>query len=1311
VANADVAWVDVLPSARRFLPELERSTTPAAQRAGKTAGDQFGRSFGTSATNGVEAASRQMTAAMRKVQDAAGKVRVEEQRLLELRQSGRATSSQLIASEERLATARRRETDANAELARSTTRVRTAQEQHAVAVQSSSRAMDEGNRRAGVLTRTFGGMRGAVTAGFAAFYAAKTAIDFLGSAIEAASDLGEQTSKVSVVFGDANKRVLAFAGTTSQSLGISRREALTTAGTFGNLFRAIGLTTDTSADMSIQLVRTAADLASFNNASPQEVLEAMRAGLVGETEPLRRFGINISDAAMRAELLAEGIELQSGPLTAAQKAQAAYQLILKQTTLAQGDFERTSGSLANQQRILSATWDDQKAKLGALLVGPMTTLVHWGTTTFIPAVGHAFEAVRQAISAFTAAWKYNDGEVTSSGFNGYMERVGYIARQVWDALKVGAGVLAQFGGWVLKNVEWLGPLVGIITAIVAASRIWVGVQILLNTAIAANPIGFILSAVRLLVIALATAWATSETFRNVVTAVFRAVGDAAVWLWEHAIKPAWAAIQVAWDALVTAAQWAWQRVLQPTWRAIADAAGWLWTTVLQPTFHGIQVAWDALVTGIRWAWERILQPVWNVIQTAATVLYRILVVIVFGAIMLAWRELSQNAKATWDHVLKPVWDAVAATAQWLWEHALKPAFQGIQVAWTAVLDTMKWAWEHVLKPAWDTLSTAAHWLWTNILKPIFGAIGDAWDGLMNGMRAVYDNVIHPMWTILKKAIDSVKGAFETVVEAIRKAWDGLMYILATPINFVIEIIFNKGLFTAWNWVVRNLGLPSSWSAPHWSQIPEGKQFADGGQPRDAFAGGGKIPGPYHGPTADNVMASVPGYGPIRVNPREWIHPVASVDYYGDEFMRAIQNRAIPREALYGFAGGGPVWETLWSIVHSQFPWARLTSAYRPGASDYHGAGKAVDVAGTQPYPWGTSIAQMAQMNQWIAGKYPQSTELIHSGPGSINLWHGQPHTYDAATQAQHFNHVHWAMEALSTLASSGNATWYGGTPETWWSGVWSSVTGAFNWFKDKISAVGEMVSRFGNNPFVGMVKSIPGNLLGKLWGTVKDKISALFLTGQDLQSGDVQGAFNIAKGLMNNFGWSPDGNEWVALRALWHGESGWNPRAENPTSTASGIPQFIDGTWNAYKGIGVTATHAASATAYEQIAAGLRYISEVYGSPSRAYMLWSSRAPHWYSGGGQVPVFHNGGTTAGWRSDGLALMGPDERVLRPQEDDYFRRFVDAVSGQGASVGKRQIAEQMTIVQSPGESTDAFVDRLWHKVRVADRGGVYVGDRS
>jgi len=194
--------------------------------------------------------------------------------------------------------------------------------------------------------------------------------------VNAASNLEESMSKVNVVFGDSSKKVQDFAKTSAASLGISQQKALEAAGTYGNLTKAFGLTNEQATDMSINMVTLAADLASFNNTSVDDALLALRSGLSGETEPLKKFGVAINDARLKEEALRMGlIKTTSGTLPIAIKTQAAYALIMKDSALAQGDFERTSDGVANKQRIISAQFQDVSAQIGTALLPAFSALL------------------------------------------------------------------------------------------------------------------------------------------------------------------------------------------------------------------------------------------------------------------------------------------------------------------------------------------------------------------------------------------------------------------------------------------------------------------------------------------------------------------------------------------------------------------------------------------------------------------------------------------------------------------------------------------------------------------------------------------------------------------------------------------------------------------------------------------------------------------------------------------------------------------------------------------------------------------------
>lgn len=200
----------------------------------------------------------------------------------------------------------------------------------------------------------------------------------LKETIDAASDLNETVSKSKVVFGDMAGAVEEMGNSAAAAMGMSKNEAIAAAATYGNLFVSMGMASDKSAEMSTNLVKLAGDLASFNNIPVGEALEKLRAGLVGESEPLKSLGININEVALKQEALILGLGDGKTALDASAKAQAAYSLMLKQSATAQGDFARTADGVANQQRILEATQKNLAASIGEGLLPAYKDLLSVG---------------------------------------------------------------------------------------------------------------------------------------------------------------------------------------------------------------------------------------------------------------------------------------------------------------------------------------------------------------------------------------------------------------------------------------------------------------------------------------------------------------------------------------------------------------------------------------------------------------------------------------------------------------------------------------------------------------------------------------------------------------------------------------------------------------------------------------------------------------------------------------------------------------------------------------------------------------------
>jgi hypothetical protein len=207
-------------------------------------------------------------------------------------------------------------------------------------------------------------------------------------AITAASDLAEAQSKVNVIFGeDSAKYIQQFADRADVALGQSKQSVMDAVGTFGTFAKAAGLSGDYAAEFSMEFTTLASDLASFNNTSPEEAIQAIGSALRGESEPLRKYGVMLNDAALKAEAAAQGIYNGIGPLNDRQKILAAEAVIYKQTADAQGDFARTSDGLANKQRIFKAQLDNLVTTIGGKLLPIFMKFTDFITTKLGPTIG------------------------------------------------------------------------------------------------------------------------------------------------------------------------------------------------------------------------------------------------------------------------------------------------------------------------------------------------------------------------------------------------------------------------------------------------------------------------------------------------------------------------------------------------------------------------------------------------------------------------------------------------------------------------------------------------------------------------------------------------------------------------------------------------------------------------------------------------------------------------------------------------------------------------------------------------------------
>lgn len=301
-------------------------------------------------------------------------------------------------------------------------------------------------------------------------------------AADAASNLGESQNAVRVVFGKSSKTISDFAKVADKEAGLSMRQLNELVTPIGASMINMGDSADVAAKKSVNLARRAADMASVFNVDVSEALGAIQAGLRGEADPLERFGVGLSDVKVRAQAVAMGLADTAAAVTDADKAQARYALILKETDKLQGDFVNTSGEAANAARVNAAASENLKATYGAGLLPVVKT----------------YQKLLGTVTRFMA------------------ENTGVV--------KIAVAGLVILGTTVLLVNAYLSVMSSrIVTTLIPALIKTTAVQWLLNTAFLGFPVIAIVVALIAVGVAMVVLWKKSETFRDVVNGVFNAV--------------------------------------------------------------------------------------------------------------------------------------------------------------------------------------------------------------------------------------------------------------------------------------------------------------------------------------------------------------------------------------------------------------------------------------------------------------------------------------------------------------------------------------------------------------------------------------------------------------------------------------------------------------------------------------------------------------------------------------------------------------------------------------------------------------------
>ena len=202
-------------------------------------------------------------------------------------------------------------------------------------------------------------------------------VEILSQSVKSASDLAEVTSKFNTVFAGQTALAETWAQTMVDGYAMSTRESRQYLAAMQDLLVPMGMNADAAGKMSNEVVKLAADLGSFNNKETATVMDDIQSALVGNYETMKKYGVVLNASVVEQEALRMGLKKTKDELTAADKAQSAYALIVKGSQAAIGDMGRTQDGYANQLKKAKATVEDITAAIGEGLQPELADLLKW----------------------------------------------------------------------------------------------------------------------------------------------------------------------------------------------------------------------------------------------------------------------------------------------------------------------------------------------------------------------------------------------------------------------------------------------------------------------------------------------------------------------------------------------------------------------------------------------------------------------------------------------------------------------------------------------------------------------------------------------------------------------------------------------------------------------------------------------------------------------------------------------------------------------------------------------------------------------
>ena len=704
----------------------------------------------------------------------------------------------------------------------------------------------------------------------AAAFSIKVLVDLGKQAIELASDIEETQNVVETAFGDLTYMVEDFADTAIEKLGLSRLAAKQMASTYMAMGKGIGVADKASAEMAINATARVADIMSFYNLSADRANTMMKAVWTGETESFKAIGVVMTEANLQNFAYTQGINKKIAAMTEAEKVQLRYQYVMAQTALAEGDFAKTSGSWANQVRMLSEKWKELLSILGGGLIQVLTpaiqllNVVMSKLITFANTLSSVFSSLfgttkkqiaeqKQAAAVTAGAAQSTDALAKSTKKAGQeAKKAGKEAKNAsagFDTLNIlstpdssadtsssGSGTggdSGAFGGGAVA--EMIDPSQSESLMDEVKNKIAEKVEEIkgyLSTTFAPT-----IESIKANV--LPQVENIKTTFKDIFSDV-SGWGDPFLDYITNTFMPS-VALRLSNLSVVVGG------ALESLNMVISD----LWGTAFEPFFEsfiteglpritefGNQVS-NTFTIAFGEA-KKIFDSVWTYgIMPAVELLATI-----FG-------DVWQIIKDTWDEYGQPIFDGFNQTVQTvsnliqnIWKTIIEPI-------WTNLINIITELWENHLKPLVANIAgmvaefiIMAQTIYNNVVAPIISWIVDTFgpmitttvNSIFNTVSTIVASVIdivNGIITVLRGIIQFITGVFsgdwEKAWEGIKKVfkgiWDTLVSVVKAPINIIISLINGliSGVCSGINTVIKALN-NLSFDVPDWVPVLGGKKF-------------------------------------------------------------------------------------------------------------------------------------------------------------------------------------------------------------------------------------------------------------------------------------------------------------------------------------------------------------------------------------------------------------------------------------------------------------------------------------------------------